>query len=177
MATFNKIIVLGNLTRDPELTTIPSGTQVCSFGIASNRHYRTEAGGEQQETLFIDVEAWGKQADLVSKYLFKGSACLVDGRLKLEQWQDEETQAKRSRFKIVMEGVQFLGAPREASAANAQGAQGSAEGDSREGASSRSSRRGKPLPTERLNGSAATASSAVAQPLAVSGKGKVPIPF
>ncbi len=121
MASLNKVFLIGNLTRDPELRVTPKGTAICQFGIAVNRQFKDDSGATRDETTFVDIEAWGKQGELVSKYLGKGSQCMVEGRLKLDQWEDKTSGQKRSRLKVVLENVQFLGAPRGAGAA--QGAQ------------------------------------------------------
>jgi single stranded DNA-binding protein len=84
MAYLNKVFLIGNLTRDPELRVTPKGTAICSFGLAVNRQYRDENGTARDETTFVDIEAWGKQGELVSKYLTKGSPCMVEGRLRLD---------------------------------------------------------------------------------------------
>lgn len=110
MATFNKVILVGNLTRDPELRVTPKGTAICTFGLAVNRQFKDENGQNRDEVLFIDVEAWGKQGELVSKYLSRGSPALVEGRLKLDQWEDKQSGEKRSKIKLVLENVQFLSA-------------------------------------------------------------------
>lgn len=109
MAYLNKVLLIGNLTRDPELRVAPRGTPICQFGLAVNRKSKDESGAERDETTFLDVEAWGKQADLVAKYLTKGSPAFVEGRLRLDQWEDKQTGQKRSRLKVVLENVQFLG--------------------------------------------------------------------
>lgn len=108
MASLNKVLLIGNLTRDPELRTTPKGTAICQFGLAINRKYKDESGATKDDTTFVDVEAWGKQADLVAQYLSKGSSCFIEGRLRLDQWEDKESKQKRSRLKVVMENVQFL---------------------------------------------------------------------
>lgn len=113
MASLNKVILIGNLTRDPELRVTPKGTSICQFGLAINRQYKDESGATRDETTFVDVEAWGKQADLVAKYLTKGAPAMVEGRLKLDQWEDKQSGQKRSRLKVVLDGVQFLGSKRE----------------------------------------------------------------
>lgn len=110
MATLNKVFLMGNLTRDAELRVLPKGTPIAQFGMAVSRKYKDDSGAEREDTTFVDVEAWGKQADLVAKYLTKGSPCLVEGRLKLDQWEDKTSGQKRTRLKVVMENVQFLGA-------------------------------------------------------------------
>lgn len=112
MASLNKVFLIGNLTREPELRTTPKGTAICQFGLAVNREFKDESGAKRDETTFIDVEAWGKQAELVAKYLTKGSPAMIEGRLRFDQWEDKASGQKRSRLKVVLENVQFLGAPR-----------------------------------------------------------------
>lgn len=109
MANFNKVILLGNLTRDPELRTTPKGTSVCQFGLAVNRVYRTgDSGQTQEETTFIDLEAWGKQAEIISKYVSKGNPLFVEGRLKFDSWESKEGE-KRSKLKVIVENMQLMG--------------------------------------------------------------------
>lgn len=108
MAYLNKVFLIGNLTRDPELRVTPKGTSICQFGIAVNRQFKDESGATRDETTFVDIEAWGKQGELVSKYLTKGSPAMVEGRLKLDQWDDKTSGQKRSKMKVVLENVQFL---------------------------------------------------------------------
>ena len=83
MASLNKVLLIGNLTRDPELRVTPKGTAICQFGLAVNRQYKDESGATRDETAFIDIEAWGKQGELVAKYLHKGSPAFIEGRLSL----------------------------------------------------------------------------------------------
>jgi single-strand DNA-binding protein len=108
MAYLNKVFLIGNLTRDPELRVTPKGTAICQFGIAVNRQFKDESGATRDETTFVDIEAWGKQGELVSKYLTKGSLAMVEGRLKLDQWEDKQTGQKRNKMKVVLDNVQFL---------------------------------------------------------------------
>jgi len=108
MAYLNKVFLIGNLTRDPELRVTPKGTSICQFGIAVNRQFKDESGATRDETTFVDIEAWGKQGELVSKYLTKGSLAMVEGRLKLDQWDDKTSGQKRSKMKVVLDTVQFL---------------------------------------------------------------------
>jgi single-strand DNA-binding protein len=108
MAYLNKVFLIGNLTRDPELRVTPKGTAICTFGIAVNRQFKDESGATRDETTFVDIEAWGKQGELVSKYLTKGSLAMVEGRLKLDQWEDKTSGQKRSKIKVVLDNVQFL---------------------------------------------------------------------
>jgi single-strand DNA-binding protein len=111
MASLNKVFLIGNLTRDPELRVTPKGTAICQFGLAVNRQYKDDTGATRDETTFVDIEAWGKQGELVAKYLTKGSPAFVEGRLRLDQWEDKTSGQKRSRLKIVLDNVQFLGRP------------------------------------------------------------------
>lgn len=109
MANFNKVILLGNLTRDPELRVTPKGTSVCQFGMAVNRVFRTGDSGEtQEETTFVDLEAWGRQAEVISKYVSKGNPLFVEGRLKFDSWESKEGE-KRSKLKVVIENMQLMG--------------------------------------------------------------------
>ncbi len=108
MASFNKIILVGNLTRDPELRYTPKGTAVVKIGLAVNHKWRTEAGETKEEVTFVDVDAFGKQAETIAQYLKKGRPILVEGRLKLHSWIEKETQAKKSKLGVVLESFQFL---------------------------------------------------------------------
>lgn len=110
MANYNRIIMMGNLTRDPELKQISSGQSVCRFGLASNRQFKNKQSGTMvQEVCFVDVDVWGSQADVCKQYLAKGRSVLIEGRLKLDSWQDPEGN-KRSKHSIVADRVTFLGA-------------------------------------------------------------------
>lgn len=108
MAYLNKVFLIGNLTRDPELRVTPKGTAICTCTIAVTRRSKNEAGEQTEETAFVDFEAWSKQGELVSKYCSKGSPVMIEGRLKLDQWEDKTSGQKRSKLKVVMENVQFL---------------------------------------------------------------------
>ncbi len=108
MAGYNRIIMVGNLTRDPELKQLPSGQALCRLNIATNRQFKNRQTGDLvQEVCFIDVDVWGAQADSSSKYLQKGRPVLIEGRLKLDSWQDQEGNA-RSKHSIVADRVVFL---------------------------------------------------------------------
>lgn len=113
MANFNKVYLIGNLTRDPELCVTPRGTAICQFGLAINREWQSKGQGEdsekQSETTFVDVEAWGKQGEAIAKYCTKGKSLFVEGRLKLDSWEDKASGQKRSKLKVVLEGFQFIG--------------------------------------------------------------------
>ena len=108
MANFNKVILAGNLTRDPELRYTPKGTAVAKLGMAINRSWTTETGEKREEATFVDVDAFGKQAEVISQYLRKGRSLLVEGRLRLETWDDKATGAKRSKLGVVLESFSFL---------------------------------------------------------------------
>ena len=109
MANFNKVILAGNLTRDPELRYTPKGTAIAKFGLAINRVWKNEAGESKEETTFVDLDAFGRQAETLAQYMKKGSPLLVEGRLRLDQWDDKQTGQKRSKLGVVVEGFQFLG--------------------------------------------------------------------
>src|SRR4029079_933903 len=112
MASFNKVILVGNLTRDPELRYTPKGTAVAKVGLAVNHKWKNEAGEFKEEVTFIDIDCWGRTAENVGQYMRKGSSMLVEGRLKLDTWDDKQTNQKRSKMGVVAETVQFLGSPR-----------------------------------------------------------------
>jgi single-strand DNA-binding protein len=107
--SFNQVVLMGNLTRDPELRTIPSGQQVCSFSLALNRSYKGSDGNWQEATDYIDVTAWGPLGERVAQYLSKGRPCLVNGRLQSRSW--EQDGQKRSKVEVVAQDVTFLGGP------------------------------------------------------------------
>ena len=109
MRGFSKAIITGNLTRDPELRTTPSGSSVCSFSVAVNRTFR-DANGEQKDSVsFLDCSAWGKLGETISQYAKKGTSVLVSGRLEQHSWDDKNTGQKRSRVEIVVEDFNFIG--------------------------------------------------------------------
>jgi single-strand DNA-binding protein len=109
MASFNKVILMGNLTRDPELRYTPKGTAIAKVGLAVNRVWTNEAGEKKEEVTFVDVDIFGRTAENVGQYMRKGRPMLVEGRLKLDQWDDKQTGQKKSRLGVVAETVQFLG--------------------------------------------------------------------
>ncbi len=111
MANFNKVILAGNLTRDPQLSYLPSNTPVCEFGLAVNRKWKSQQTGEmKEEVCFVDCRAFGRQAETISQYMTKGQPFLLEGRLRFEQWESKEGQ-KRSRLSVVVENFQFLSGP------------------------------------------------------------------
>ncbi len=117
-ANFNKVILAGNLTRDPELRYTPQGTAIAKIGLAINRRYTGQDGQTKDETTFVDVDAFGKQAEVIGQYLKKGRPVLIEGRLKLDQWDDKTTGQKRSRLGVILESFQFI----DSKAGGAEGA-------------------------------------------------------
>lgn len=110
MASFNKVILVGNVTRDPEVRFTPGGTAVTDVGLAVNRFWTDKSTNERkEETTFIDVTLWGRTAEVAGEYLAKGRPCLIEGRLQLDQWEDKETGQKRSKLKVVGDTLQLLG--------------------------------------------------------------------
>lgn len=114
MASFNRVILLGNLTRDPELRYIPSGTAVTEIGLAVNDRRKNASGEWVEETTFVDVTLWSRTAEVASEYLSKGSSVLIEGRLKLDTWESNDGQ-KRSKLRVVGEKMQMVGARGERS--------------------------------------------------------------
>lgn len=107
MANYNKVMLMGNLTRDPELRYTANGTAVCNVGIAINRQYRNKEGATTKETTFVDCEAFGRTAEVMNEYLSKGRPVFIEGRLKLDQWQDKDGR-NRSKLRVVVESFQFI---------------------------------------------------------------------
>ncbi len=124
MANLNKVMLIGNLTRDPELRVTPKGTAICQFSLAVNRKFRDDSGADREEVTYVDIEAWGKSGENISKYCTKGRPLFVEGRLRLDQWEDKNTKEKRSRMKVVLENFQFLGSGRGDAGAGAAGGEG-----------------------------------------------------
>jgi len=108
MANLNKVLLIGNLTRDPELRYTPRGTAVADISLAINRVWHDDAKQKQEETIFVDVTLWGKQAEIAQQYLVKGRGCFVEGRLTMDTWEDKTTGQKRTKLKVVAESLQFL---------------------------------------------------------------------
>jgi len=109
MASFNRVILLGNLTRDPEVRYTPKGSAVAEIGLAVNRIYTTEGGEKREEVTFVDVTLWGRTAEIAGEYLKKGRPVLIEGRLQLDTWDDKQSGQKRSKLKVVGEAMQLLG--------------------------------------------------------------------
>jgi len=109
MASFNKVILLGNLTRDPEVRYTPKGSAVCDLGIAVNRVYTTESGEKREEVTYVDVVLWARLAEIAGEYLKKGRPIFIEGRLQMDTWDDKQTGQKRTRLRVVGETMQLLG--------------------------------------------------------------------
>jgi single-strand DNA-binding protein len=137
MASFNKVILLGNLTRDPEVRYTPKGTAVTDLGLAVNRTYTADNGEKREEVTFVDVTFWGRTAEVAGEYLKKGRPVFVEGRLQLDSWDDKTSGQKRTKLKVIGENMQMLGAPRGG---------GSGGGDEESSGASRPSSRPAPPP-------------------------------
>jgi len=109
MASLNKVMLIGNLTRDPEIKYTPKGTAIADIGLAVNRNYTTDTGEKREEVTFIDVTLWGRVAEIVGEYCKKGRPIFVEGRLQLDTWDDKQTGQKRSKLKVVGDNIQLLG--------------------------------------------------------------------
>ena len=109
MASFNKVILLGNLTRDPEVRYTPKGSAVCDLGVAVNRAYTTDSGERREEVTFVDVVLWARLAEIAGEYLKKGRPVFIEGRLQMDTWDDKQTGQKRTRLRVVGETMQLLG--------------------------------------------------------------------
>ena len=109
MANLNKVLLMGNLTRDPEVRYTPKGTAVTELGIAVNRIYSGENGEKREEVTFVDVTVWGRTAENVGEYLKKGRPVFIEGRLQLDSWEDKQSGQKRNKLRVVADNVQFLG--------------------------------------------------------------------
>lgn len=138
MASFNKVILLGNLTRDPEVRYTPKGSAVCDIGIAVNRVYTTDNNEKREETTFVDVTLWGRTAEIAGEYLKKGRPVMIEGRLQLDTWDDKQSGQKRSKLKVVGETLQLIG--------SRPGGSGGSGGGSAEGGEEERPARGKTPP-------------------------------
>jgi single-strand DNA-binding protein len=145
MASFNKVILLGNLTRDPEVRYTPKGSAVCDLGIAVNRVYTTEGGERREEVTFVDVVLWARLAEIAGEYLRKGRPVFIEGRLQMDSWDDKQTGQKRTKLRVVGESMQLLGSrPGGAAGETAEEDRTGASGGSKTAAPPKSAR-----PTER----------------------------
>ena len=122
MANLNRVLLIGNLTRDPEIRYTPKGTAVAEIGVAVNRVFSGEDGEKREEVTFVDVTLWSRQAEIAEQYLKKGRAVFIEGRLQLDSWEDKQTGQKRSRLRVVGENIQFIGPRGEGDPGGAGGA-------------------------------------------------------
>lgn len=109
MASFNKVILLGNLTRDPEVRYTPKGSAVCDLGLAVNRNYTLESGEKREEVTFVDVVLWARLAEIAGEYLKKGRPVFIEGRLQMDSWEDKQSGQKRTKLRVIGETMQLLG--------------------------------------------------------------------
>jgi single-strand DNA-binding protein len=109
MPNLNKVMLMGNLTRDPEIKYTPKGTAIAEFGLAVNRNYTTESGEKREEVTFVDIEAFGRLAEIIGEYCKKGRPLFIEGRLKLDQWDDKQSGQKRSKLRVIADNMQLLG--------------------------------------------------------------------
>src|SRR4030081_149678 len=128
MASFNKVILLGNLTRDPEVRYTPKGSAVCDLGVAVNRVYTPEGGERREEVTFVDVVLWARLAEIAGEYLKKGRPVFIEGRLQMDSWDDKQTGQKRTKLRVVGETMQLLGS-RPGGASGGTGGSEGAEGE------------------------------------------------
>ncbi len=142
MASFNKVLLLGNLTRDPEVRYTPKGSAVADLGLAVNRQYTLESGEKREEVTFVDVTFWGRTAEVAGEYLKKGRSIFVEGRLQLDTWDDKTSGQKRSKLKVIGEMMQMLGS-------RPGGGGGGGGGDVEESGSSSRPSRGTSAPPPR----------------------------
>lgn len=113
MASLNKVFLMGNLTRDPELRFIESGTPVAEFGMAINRNWKDQGGANKEEVCFVDVTIWGRRAEVVNEYFQKGKPIFIEGRLKYDTWEARDGGGKRSKLRVVADNFQFIGGRRD----------------------------------------------------------------
>jgi single-strand DNA-binding protein len=113
MPNLNKCLIMGHLTRNPEIRYTQKGVQFADFGMAVNRTWKDESGQKQEETTFVDVTVWSRLAEIAEKFLKKGSPVFIEGRLHLDEWNDKQTNQKRPKLKVIAESIQFLGARTE----------------------------------------------------------------
>jgi single-strand DNA-binding protein len=148
MASFNKVILMGNLTRDPEMRVTPGGFSICKFTLAVNRKFKSQDGQEKEEVAFIDVDSFGKQAEVISKFFGKGKPILVEGRLRQDKWDDKTSGEKRSKLMVVLEGFSFVG-----------GGRGEGGGDDTEGGASAGPNYNQSAPPPRASRGSAPAAN------------------
>lgn len=170
-AGFNKVMLMGNLTRDVEIRFTPANTAVGSFGIAVNRTWRTPEGEKREEVSFIDCEVWGKQAEIMKQYLAKGRPVFLEGRLKLDTWKDKTDGSNRSKLKVVVEEFRFIDSKPGAGGGGGGGGGGASHDSPHDSGPDEYDQSPRPSAPARRGG-AGSAPSAPAQPM-----GEEDIPF
>jgi single-strand DNA-binding protein len=168
MAGFNKVLLMGNLTRDPQLKYLPSQTAVAEFGVACSRKFKSAQGEDREDVLFVDCSAFGKTGEVINQYFTKGKPIFIEGRLKLDQWEDKQGGGKRSKITVVVDTFQFIGG-RDGGGGGGGGGGGSydsgGEGDSRPPARSAPPRpQSAPRPPAASMGGEAPQSAPAPQP-------------
>ena len=143
MASFNQVILLGNLTRDPQLKYLPSQTAVVEFGLACNRKFKGQNGEDREEVTFVDCSAFGKQAEVLNQYCTKGKPLFIQGRLKFDSWEDKQGGGKRSKLTVVIENFQFIGS-RDGGGGGGGGGQQEGGGDYEQRPPQRGPQQGRP---------------------------------
>lgn len=153
MADVNLVVLVGRLTRDPEVRYTPSGTAIAQLGLAIGRKYKDQSGQLKEDTTFVDVDVFGRQAETAGQYLAKGRTVLIEGRLQLDQWEDKNSGQKRSKLKVVGNRVQFLGGPGEGGGRSGGGGGGGARSGARGGGGggARGREQGNDAPPEDAN--------------------------
>jgi single-strand DNA-binding protein len=149
VANINRVFLAGNLTRDPQVRFLANEKAVAEFGLAINRKFKAGDGSLKEEVTFVDIEVWGRTAELCSQYLTKGRGCFIEGRLKLDQWEDKKDGSKRSKLRVVADNVQFLDGGKgrgEGAPSGVPGDAGEVEGDAPAAAPARPSRPASPAP-------------------------------
>jgi single-strand DNA-binding protein len=149
MANLNKVMLMGNLTRDPEVRYTPKGTAVAELGLAINRVYSAENGEKREETTFVDVTLWGRTAEIAGEYLKKGRPVFIEGRLQLDSWDDKATGQKRSKLKVVGEGMQLLGGRGGEGGGGGGGGTGGGGGEGGEPPTGRPAPQSRPAPAQK----------------------------
>lgn len=151
MASFNKVILMGNLTRDPEVRYTPNGSAVCHFGLAVNRRYKAQDGDWQEETTFIDCTMWSKRGEAFAKYHSKGKQAFVEGELRLDTWEDKKDGSKRSKLYVVAFNWEFVGGGGRGEDGGGGGGAGAGAGAGGGGGAGAGSGWGSEAPTEQVS--------------------------
>lgn len=149
MASFNKVMLMGNITRDPEMRYLPSNMPVLSLGLAVNRRFKDAQGQDREETTFVDCTAFGKTAELINQYFHKGDPIFIEGRLKLDTWEDKQGGGKRSKLNVVIENLHFLPRRGDGNRGDSGGGSYSQEGSQTAPPPQRRPPQGRPAPQQQ----------------------------